>query len=141
MHKLSLLTIFSLLLIGTFSCKSAEEQRAAELKKEVLEMHDVLMKKTEDLVKMRTQLAKAQNQSKSMVQRTAIKSTIILINAAESFMEDWMQYYAQNEPKADAEIDAVVDFYEKQLKELNRMNIQMDDALEKGKEWLKKMNS
>lgn len=140
MKHFSLFSFILFMSFGFFACKSQEKQRVDTAKKEVLALHDELMKKTEDLVKMRTELGKAQNKSNNPIHRAAMRSTITLINAAESFMEDWMDYYAKNEPKADAKAEDAIFFYEKQAKELNRMGAEMDEALEKGQAWLEKMN-
>ena len=133
-----LLTIFSIS-IFTFSCKSKEQQKADELKKEVELLHDELMKTTEDLIKLRTKLGKELNQANNPIKRGKIKVSISLINSAESFMEDWMKFDGDNKPKADDNLDDAVKFYEKQLKELARMEKEMSEALEKGKEQLEKL--
>lgn len=139
MSKFPFLAVLFSISILTFSCKSPEEKKAEELKLRVESLHDDLMKTTEDLIKLRTELAKTSNKSGNMIQRTKVKATISLINAAESFMEDWMSFYGENKPGVDDSIDDSVRFYEKQIKELERMSVQMNEALEQGKEWLEKM--
>lgn len=139
MSKFPFLAVLFSISILTFSCKSPEEKKAEELKLRVESLHDDLMKTTEDLIKLRTELAKTSNKSGNMIQRTKVKATISLINAAESFMEDWMSFYGENKPGVDDSIDDSLKFYEKQIKELERMSVQMNEALEQGKEWLEKM--
>ena len=139
MSKISIYFLFTGLFLFTYSCKSAEEKKAEELKLKVEQIHDNLMMKTEDLIKLRTELAKSSNQSGNMIQRSKVKVTIGLINAAESFMEDWMKFYGDNKPTLEDSIDDSIGFYEKQIKELERMEKQMDEALEKGKEWVEKL--
>ncbi|MFY0675456.1 MAG: hypothetical protein JXQ87_18815 [Bacteroidia bacterium] len=133
-----LIAVFSVSFF-TFSCKSKEQKQADELKKEIELLHDELMKTTEDLIKLRTKLMNNLKEENNPIKRGKIKLSVGLINSAESFMEDWMKFYGDNKPKADDSIDDAVKFYKKQLKELGRMEKEMAEALEKGKEHIEKL--
>ncbi|MGB0429544.1 MAG: hypothetical protein ACPGLV_03660 [Bacteroidia bacterium] len=139
MLKYSFYLVLISISVLTFSCKSEQEKQAEELKKQVEDLHDDLMMKTEDLVKLRTKLGKELNQTNNLIKRGKIKVSITLINSTESFMEDWMSFYGKNKPKAEDSLDDSIKFYEKQLKELGRMEKEMNEALENGREFIKKM--
>lgn len=118
------------------SCKSQEEKRAEALKKEVHQLHDDLMLKSEDLAKLKRDLGKQLKHAKNPIQSGAMKGIILLINAAQSFMDDWMKMY--KEPDMEKDLDAAIKYYEKQLSELERMQSEMLEAEGKAKEWIEK---
>ncbi|MBI3142559.1 MAG: hypothetical protein HYZ16_07010 [Bacteroidetes bacterium] len=136
--KHTVILLFASLAIWGYGCKNEEEKRLEELEKEVLSLHDALMVKTENLVKLRTELGKAQRNVGNPIQRTAMKGIVALINASESFMEDWMAFFAKNKPTAETEIKDAIAFYENQLKDLDRMQKEMEEAYAKGLEWIEK---
>ena len=120
--------------IGLTGCEPSDQKKLRELKHNVEALHDTLMKKNEELVKLRRKLAKSMNGSASQEERMKIREHVGLINAGESFMADWMKMYKEpdeNEPIAD-----VIEYYSSQLKELERMDTQFEDAEKKAKAFI-----
>ena len=121
------------------SCGTGMSSQRGSLEKEVLAMHDELMIKTEDLIKLRKELAKARLKTKGKGKRDQAKDVIVLINAAESFMEDWMRFYGNNKPEEKDDDEKAITFYTEQVLELVRMQEQMQDAEKEAKELLETM--
>lgn len=130
--------LLSVFLVNT-SCKSPEQKKAEALKKQVHELHDELMLKSEDLAKLKKDLGKSLSKAKGPIQKGAIKGIILLINAAQSFMDDWMKMYS--EPDMEKDLDGAISYYEKQLSELQRMKDEMTKAEDKAKEWIEKFEN
>jgi len=103
---------------------------------EVDQLHDELMKKSEDLEKLRRKLAETTKEAKNPIQSKAMRGLILLIDAAQSFMTDWMKMY--NEPSTEEGFDKAIKYYEQQLGELKRMESQMLEVETKSKEWIEK---
>ncbi len=76
-----------LLLVG---CAQAEEKLSEELQTKVLELHDVLMPKTEQIVSLKSKLDSLSTGADSTHVRTLIRS---LDNADKSMM-DWMHQFS-----------------------------------------------
>lgn len=121
--------------LAIVGCKQPPKpSKAEELKLRVESLHDSLMIASEDLVKLRRSLAKTMNNTESQQERMKIRGHIALINAGESFMNDWMKMYKA--PEADETEEKVIEYYNYQLKELERMKEQFGDAKEKAEEFI-----
>lgn len=124
-----------LVILGLTSCESTEEKKLKELIQEVESLHDVLMIKSEDLVKLRRNLVKSTNGSANQEKRMEIREHVGLINAGESFMNDWMKMY--HTPDESEPIAEKIKYYDYQLKELQRMEKHFVDAEKRAKQYIK----
>lgn len=134
-----LLILLPLFVIGLNSCKSEDERKAEALEKEVLELHDTLMVKTEKISKLKRDLLERRGKTTSIVERKALNAAAQLLASGESFMYDWMDTFEKKDVKKAP--GKAVKYYEEQLKTLERMDREMDKAIKKGMKWLEKLES
>jgi len=76
-----------LLLVG---CSQAEEKMSEELQAKVLELHDVLMPKTEQIVSLKSKLASLSTGADS----TQVRKLISSLDKADKSMMDWMHQFS-----------------------------------------------
>jgi hypothetical protein len=76
-----------LLLVG---CTQAEEKMSEELKAKVLEWHDVLMPKTEQIVSLKSKLDSLSTGADS----TQVRKLISSLEKADKSMMDWMHQFS-----------------------------------------------
>lgn len=81
------LLVISLLVVG---CSQAEEKLSEELQAKVLEMHDVLMPKTEQLVSLKSKL----DSLSSGVDSVQVNQLIGALDKADHSMMDWMHQFS-----------------------------------------------
>jgi hypothetical protein len=81
------LLVISLLVVG---CSQAEEKLSEELQTKVLEMHDVLMPKTEQLVSLKSKL----DSLSSGVDSVQVNQLIGALDKADHSMMDWMHQFS-----------------------------------------------
>lgn len=81
------LLLISLLVVG---CSQAEEKLSEELQAKVLEMHDVLMPKTEQLVSLKSKL----DSLSSGVDSVQVNQLIGALDKADHSMMDWMHQFS-----------------------------------------------
>ena len=80
--------LFSLLIFS--SCNQAEEKLSQELNDQVMQLHDHLMGKTEDVLKLKSKLASLSNEKDSINIHKIINS----LNKADESMMDWMHQFS-----------------------------------------------
>jgi hypothetical protein len=76
-----------LLLVG---CSQAEEKMSEELQAKVLELHDVLMPKTEQIVSLKSKLDSLSTGADS----TQVRKLISSLEKADKSMMDWMHQFS-----------------------------------------------
>jgi hypothetical protein len=81
------LVAFCLLLVG---CSQAEEKISEELQTKVLELHDVLMPKTEQIVTLKSKL----DSLSTGVDSTHVRKLISSLDKADKSMMDWMHQFS-----------------------------------------------
>ena len=81
------LVAICLLLVG---CSQAEEKMSEELQAKVLELHDVLMPKTEQIVSLKSKLDSLSTGADS----TQVRKLISSLDKADKSMMDWMHQFS-----------------------------------------------
>ncbi len=83
--------IFTLfILITGFGCSTAEEKLSTELQEKVLQLHDNLMPKTEQLVSLKSSLDSLSRGEDSV----HVKQLIYALGKADQSMMDWMHQFS-----------------------------------------------
>ncbi len=83
-----ILTLF--ILITGFGCSTAEEKLSTELQEKVLQLHDNLMPKTEQLVSLKSSLDSLSRGEDSV----HVKQLIYALGKADQSMMDWMHQFS-----------------------------------------------
>jgi type IV pilus biogenesis protein CpaD/CtpE len=81
------LVAICLLLVG---CTQAEEKMSEELQAKVLELHDVLMPQTEQIISLKSKLDSLSTGSDS----THVRKLISSLDKADKSMMDWMHQFS-----------------------------------------------
>ena len=72
------------------SCNQAEEKLSQELNDQVMQLHDQLMGKTEDVLKLKSRLDSLTNGKDSV----NVHKIIASLNKADESMMDWMHHFS-----------------------------------------------
>lgn len=120
------LFLISLLVVG---CSQAEEKLSEELQAKVLEMHDVLMPKTEQLVTIKSKL----DSLSSGVDSVQVNQLIGALDKADHSMMDWMhQFSIDSLSKMDVKNKVIyLQSQYQQLTELQKLTDSTLDAAQK----------
>lgn len=125
MHKnLILLVLF----LNFSSCNQAEEKLSQELNNQVLELHDQLMGKTEDLVKLKSRLDSLTLGKDSVNVHKIIES----LNRADESMMDWMHHFSVDSLRK-MDVLNKISFLKKQLEELKNLEKSTDSSVHAAK--------
>jgi hypothetical protein len=123
--------ICSLLITGLWSCSQAEEKLSEELQTKVLELHDNLMPKTEELISMQSQLDSL-SKGKDTVHVNKLKRALAKSDQA---MMDWMhQFSVDSLSKMD--VKSKIEYLGKQYKDLQDLQKLTDSSLHAAKAYL-----
>ncbi|WP_339880828.1 hypothetical protein [uncultured Algoriphagus sp.] len=96
-----LVPLFVAIVTVSFSChteKSEDEMKMAELKAEVIRVHDDAMAKMGQLSKLKSKLVSKMETMGNQDSLNHIKQTVIQITAADEAMMDWMRNFSKNFP-------------------------------------------
>ena len=126
MNKKLLSFLFVLFIFS--SCNEAEEKLSQELNDQVMQLHDQLMGKTEDVLKLKSRLDSLSNGKDSVNVHTIIAS----LNKADESMMDWMHQFSVDSL---GKMDAVnkITYLKKQLEALKNLEKSTDSSVHAAK--------
>jgi len=81
---------FLLFILIVCSCNQAEEKLSQELNDQVMQLHDQLMGKTEDVLKLKSRLDSLSHGKDSV----NVHKIIASLNKADESMMDWMHHFS-----------------------------------------------
>lgn len=126
----SLLTIILASLV--FSCGPSEAEELKALKNEVMDVHDAVMPKMGDMMKIRKGLmGKAETHPDSVM----LLELADQVDQAHEGMMQWMRNY---EPEFTGSNEEVREYLEGQMKAIQKVSDEMNGAIKAGQEALEK---
>ena len=126
MNKKLLSFLFVLFIFS--SCNEAEEKLSQELNDQVMQLHDQLMGKTEDVLKLKSRLDSLTNGKDSV----NVHKIIASLNKADESMMDWMhQFSVDSLGKMDALTK--ISYLKKQLEALKNLEKSTDSSVHAAK--------
>ena len=123
--------ICSLLITGLWSCSQAEEKLSEELQTKVLELHDNVMPKTEELISMQSQLDSL-SKGKDTVHVNKLKRALAKSDQA---MMDWMHQFSVDS-LSNMDVKSKIEYLGKQYKDLQDLQKLTDSSLHAAKAYL-----
>lgn len=126
MNKKLLSFLFVLFIFS--SCNEAEEKLSQELNDQVMQLHDQLMGKTEDVLKLKSRLDSLSNGKDSV----NVHKIIASLNKADESMMDWMHQFSVDSL---GKMDAVnkISYLKKQLEALKNLEKSTDSSIHAAK--------
>lgn len=126
MNKKLLSFLFVLFIFS--SCNKAEEKLSQELNDQVMQLHDQLMGKTEDVLKLKSRLDSLSNGKDSV----NVHKIIASLNKADDSMMDWMHQFSVDSL---GKMDAVnkISYLKKQLEALKNLEKSTDSSVHAAK--------
>ena len=115
------------------SCNEAEEKLSQELNDQVMQLHDQLMGKTEDVLKLKSRLDSLSNGKDSV----NVHKIIASLNKADESMMDWMHQFSVDSL---GKMDAVnkISYLKKQLEALKNLEKSTDSSVHAAKTYTAK---
>ena len=128
MNKKLLSFLFVLFILS--SCNEAEEKLSQELNDQVMQLHDQLMGKTEDVLKLKSRLDSLSNGKDSV----NVHKIIASLNKADESMMDWMHQFSVDSL---GKMDAVnkITYLKKQLEALKNLEKSTDSSVHAAKNY------
>lgn len=129
----SLLKIAFIVLLGMLvACGKKEQSAEKSLYDQVMDIHDEVMPKMEDIQKLRKQLkdSLANNPDLAMEKKTEIEDAIKDLEAARKSMMDWMHQFS---PPEQTDKEAFQKYMEPQLVSVKKMREDVLTTLDKFK--------
>lgn len=119
---------FLVALLFFSSCNKAEEKLSQELNDQVMQLHDHLMGKTEDVLKLKSKLDSLSNEKDSINIHKIINS----LNKADESMMDWMHQFSLDSL---GKMDALnkISYLKKQLEALKNLEKSTDSSVHAAK--------
>ena len=119
---------FLLIMLILGSCNQAEEKLSQELNDQVMQLHDQLMGKTEDVLKLKSRLDSLTNGKDSV----NVHKIIASLNKADESMMDWMHNFSVDSL---GKMDALtkISYLEKQLEALKNLEKSTDSSVHAAK--------
>ena len=110
------------------SCNQAEEKLSQELNDQVMQLHDQLMGKTEDVLKLKSRLDSLTNGKDSV----NVHKIIASLNKADESMMDWMHHFSVDSLE---KMDALtkISYLKKQLEALKNLEKSTDSSVHAAK--------
>ncbi len=126
MNKKLLSFLFVLFIFS--SCNEAEEKLSQELNDQVMQLHDQLMGKTEDVLKLKSRLDSLSTGKDSV----NVHKIIASLNKADESMMDWMHQFSVDSL---GKMDAVnkITYLKKQLEALKNLEKSTDSSVHAAK--------
>jgi len=115
---------FLLIMLILGSCNQAEEKLSQELNDQVMQLHDQLMGKTEDVLKLKSRLDSLTNGKDSV----NVHKIIASLNKADESMMDWMHHFSVDSL---GKMDAAnkISYLKKQLEALKNLEKSTDSSV------------
>ena len=119
---------FLLIMLILGSSNQAEEKLSQELNDQVMQLHDQLMGKTEDVLKLKSRLDSLTNGKDSV----NVHKIIASLNKADESMMDWMHHFSVDSL---GKMDALtkISYLKKQLEALKNLEKSTDSSVHAAK--------
>ncbi len=128
LHKIITVCLLS---AGLSAYSQEEEKLSEELQKKVLDLHDELMPKTEELVSLQGQLDSLSH-GKDSVHVNKLKKALA---KSDQSMMDWMHHFSIDS-LSNMDVKSKVDYLSKQYNELQALQKLTDSSLHAAKTYL-----
>lgn len=140
-HKLLILFLIVLSACGKPSGQSSEETEEGiendpnqALYDQVMDLHDEVMPKMDDIYKIKSQLQEKIANTPEMVKekKESLEKMILTLDSASNAMMDWMHQFQPLSDSADAEEARA--YLESQMEKIRKVKEEMNAALEQARE-------
>ena len=126
MNKKLLSFLFVLFIFS--SCNEAEEKLSQELNDQVMQLHDQLMGKTEDVLKLKSRLDSLSNGKDSV----NVHKIIASLNKADESIMDWMHHFSLDSLEK-MDVSNKIGYLKKQLEALKNLEKSTDSSVHAAK--------
>ena len=121
------MTFLSIMLI-LGSCNQAEQKLSQELNDQVMQLHDQLMGKTEDILKLKKRLDSLSNGEDSV----NVNKIIVSLNKADESMMDWMHHFSLDSLEK-MDVTNKISYLKNQLEALKNLEKSTDSSVHAAK--------
>jgi len=121
------MTFLSIMLI-LGSCNQAEQKLSQELNDQVMQLHDQLMGKTEDILKLKKRLDSLSNGEDSV----NVNKIIVSLNNADASMMDWMHHFSLDSLEK-MDVTNKISYLKNQLEALKNLEKSTDSSVHAAK--------
>lgn len=113
--------------------EDAEENPNQALYDQVMNVHDEVMPKMEDIYKLKSQLQEMIANTPDMVmdKKESVEKTILQLDSASNLMMDWMHQFDPLPDSSDTEEARA--YLESQMEKIKKVKEEMEDAIEQAK--------
>ncbi|MCB0487805.1 MAG: hypothetical protein R2820_15225 [Cyclobacteriaceae bacterium] len=113
--------------------EDAEENPNQALYDQVMNVHDEVMPKMEDIYKLKSQLQEMVANTPDMVmeKKESVENTILQLDSASNLMMDWMHQFDPLPDSSDAEEARA--YLESQMEKIKKVKEEMEAAIEQAK--------
>jgi hypothetical protein len=121
------MTFLSIMLI-LGSCNQAEQKLSQELNDQVMQLHDQLMGKTEDILKLKRRLDSLSTGQDSV----NVNKIIVSLNNADASMMDWMHHFSLDSLEK-KDVTNKISYLKNQLEALKNLEKSTDSSVHAAK--------
>jgi hypothetical protein len=121
------MTFLSIMLI-LGSCNQAEQKLSQELNDQVMQLHDQLMGKTEDILKLKRRLDSLSTGQDSV----NVNKIIVSLNNADASMMDWMHHFSLDSLEK-MDVTNKISYLKNQLEALKNLEKSTDSSVHAAK--------
>jgi hypothetical protein len=121
------MTFLSIMLI-LGSCNQAEQKLSQELNDQVMQLHDHLMGKTEDILKLKRRLDSLSTGQDSV----NVNKIIVSLNNADASMMDWMHHFSLDSLEK-MDVTNKISYLKNQLEALKNLEKSTDSSVHAAK--------
>jgi hypothetical protein len=121
------MTFLSIMLI-LGSCNQAEQKLSQELNDQVMQLHDQLMGKTEDILKLKKRLDSLSTGEDSV----NVNKIIVSLNNADASMMDWMHHFSLDSLEK-MDVTNKISYLKNQLEALKNLEKSTDSSVHAAK--------
>jgi len=121
------MTLLSIMLI-LGSCNQAEQKLSKQLNDQVMQLHDQLMGKTEDILKLKRRLDSLSTGEDSV----NVNKIIVSLNNADASMMDWMHHFSLDSLEK-MDVTNKISYLKNQLEALKNLEKSTDSSVHAAK--------
>jgi hypothetical protein len=121
------MTLLSIMLI-LGSCNQAEQKLSKQLNDQVMQLHDQLMGKTEDILKLKRRLDSLSTGQDSV----NVNKIIVSLNNADASMMDWMHHFSLDSLEK-MDVTNKISYLKNQLEALKNLEKSTDSSVHAAK--------
>lgn len=119
---------FLLIMLILVSCNQAEQKLSQELNDQVMQLHDQLMGKTEDVLKLKRRLDSLSTGKDSV----NVNKIIASLNKADESMMDWMHHFSLDSLEK-MDVSNKIGYLKNQLEALKNLEKSTDSSVHAAK--------